>query len=77
MFLDRIRVYQLAISYLVPLNIYMIVKHIYMFYKLGLDYFFLISQIITGIFLRFSLLVVNIFWNINKIVLSKNKKKCI
>ncbi len=93
MFLDRIRVYQLAISYLVPLNIIsylvpwniymivkhinMIVKHINMFYKLGLDYFFLISQIITGIFLRFSLLVVNIFWNINKIVLSKNKKKCI
>ena len=61
MFLDRIRVYQLAILYLVPLNIYMIVKHIYMFYKLGLDYFFLISQIITGIFLGFSLLVVNIF----------------
>ncbi len=81
MFLDRIKVsiYQLAISYLVPLNINMFVNHINinMVYKLCLDYFFLISQIITGIFLGFSLLVVNIFWNINKILLSKNKKKCI
>ena len=47
MFLDRIRVsiYQLAISYLVPLNINI-------FWNFGiLGFFFLISQIITGIFL--------------------------
>jgi ubiquinol-cytochrome c reductase cytochrome b subunit len=46
-FLDRIRVaiYQLAISYSVPLNINI-------FWNFGvLGFFFLMSQIITGIFL--------------------------